>query len=71
MTDKQQKLITKEVENILAPLSKTERLIIIEKLGKKWRRENSAEIYEAEARDRLKMAGKRIKDVDTVKHIGE
>ena len=65
MNEKQERLITKEVENILSPLSKTDRLKIIEKLGKRWRRENSAEINEDVAQTRLKFHGKRIKDIDS------
>ena len=62
MTEKQERLITKEVENILSPLTKTDRLKIIEKLGKKWRRENSAEIEEDVAQFAKKVTGKRIID---------
>lgn len=62
MTDRQRQLLTKEVENILNPLTKTDRLRIIEKLGKRWRRENSAEIEEEVAQYAIKMTGKRIID---------
>ena len=62
---KQESLLMKEVVKLLSVANKTSRLKIIEKLGKVWRRENSAEIYEAEAKDRLKISGKRILDVDS------
>lgn len=62
---KQESLIMKEVVKTMAPLTKTSKLKVIEKLGKIWRRENSAEIYEEEAKARLKMTGKRILDVDS------
>ena len=62
MTDRQRQLLTKEVENILNPLTKTDKLKIIEKLGKKWRRENSAEIEEDVAKFAQKATGKRIID---------
>jgi len=63
---KQEDLMMVAVLNVMKPLkTKTSKIRVLEKLGKILRRENSAEIYEAEAKDRLKIHGKRILDVDS------
>lgn len=56
----------KAVETALSDLTLTEKLRVIEKMGKKWRRQNSMEINEDVAQTRLSMTGKRIIDVDVI-----
>lgn len=62
MTDKQEKLIVGLIETALAPLTPVEKINIIERLGKKLRRKNSAESEEEVAQFAKKMTGKRIID---------
>lgn len=62
MNDKQEKLIVKMIETALAPLTQVEKINIIERLGKRLRRKNSAESEEEVAQFAKKMTGKRIID---------
>lgn len=66
MTDEQLNKKVKAVDVALSDLTITEKLRVIEKLGKKWRLKNSIEINEEVAQTRVKMIGKRIKDIDVI-----
>jgi hypothetical protein len=65
MNDKQKRLIIKQLDIALAPLTIVEKIIVIESYGKSLRRKNSADTEEEVARARQKMTGKRILDVDS------
>lgn len=67
MTDEELKSYCKKVKEALTDLSLTDRLRVMEKVSKKWRRDNSKSIEKEISEDRVRFYGKSIKDIDTIK----
>lgn len=67
MTEKELNQKCKAVAIALSDLTLTEKLKVVERCGKRWRQKNSISINEEVASTRVKMTGKRIKDVDVIK----